>query len=60
MSVDNLSKMHKQAVVHTLTNDLNLSEEQKRLIKDTWELFEPKKTAIGRKMFVKLVYDFAV
>jgi hypothetical protein len=53
MSMDNLSKMNKQAVVHTLSTDLNLTDEQKQLVKDSWEFFEPKKTAIGRKMFIK-------
>lgn len=53
MSLDNLSKMNKQAVVHTLSTDLNLTDEQKQLVKDSWEFFEPKKTAIGRKMFIK-------
>jgi hypothetical protein len=31
----------------------SLTPEEKILIKDSWEVFEPKKTAIGRKMFVK-------
>ena len=48
-----LSKTNKQTIVHTTITKLNLTAEEKALIKDSWELFEPKKTAIGRKMFVK-------
>ena len=36
-----------------MTSELKLTDEQKRMIKESWELFEPKKVAIGRKMFVK-------
>lgn len=53
LSVDNFTKINKQAVVHTVTSELKLTDEQKRMIKESWELFEPKKVAIGRKMFVK-------
>ena len=53
MSAYGLSSKNKQTVVHTMTTELNLTAEEKRLIRESWELFEPKKTAIGRKMFVK-------
>lgn len=53
MSIGGVTKMNRQAVVHSIKRELNLTDEQKQLIKDSWELFEPKKMAIGRKMFVK-------
>ncbi|XP_028408968.1 neuroglobin-like isoform X1 [Dendronephthya gigantea] len=54
MSADRLSKIHNQTVIHTTYNKLVLTDDQKQLIRYSWEFFEPKKTAIGRKMFVNL------
>lgn len=53
MSSKRFKKVDTNSAVAMFEGKLNLSFQQKQLIKDSWAFFEPKKTAIGRKMFVK-------